>query len=323
MSSPRGDKPAKARPSLDGGPSFDADSLVVPDEVHREGMGGGRRPQKRSAGLPGWVIPAGVGLVVIAGLGIWLAGRGSGSSNAVVPIDDPEPSAAQVSAAPSPTAAASAAPSPSAPAKASPSAAPTPAAEPEAAAEPHAKDPAAHAGGRRGKSKTGEGKSDPAKEDAVDDALARLSQKSGAELKQEGKLDAARLALVRECDDGKGASCDLLAGMAERGEGGDRDPRLVKEAHEKGCAARSAAACLAVGDSLLADPATRQAAAEKLALACSYASATGCRRAAELLEQNRDAAADAKAISFRSRACALGDKDSCAKMKAATTSSAS
>lgn len=320
MSSPRGDKPAKARPSLDGGPSFDADSLVVPDEVHREGMGGGRRPQKRASGLPGWVIPAGVGVVVIAGLAIWLGGRGGSSSSTVVPIDDPEPSA-QASPSPSPTPPASAAPSPTQAAKASPSAEP-PTAEVEAEGA-HPKEPQAHASGRRGKSKSGEGKSDPAKEEAVDDALARLSQKSGAELKQEGKLDAARLALIRECDDGKGASCDLLAGMAERGEGGDRDPRLVKEAHEKGCAARSPAACLAVGDSLLADPATRQAAAEKLALACSYASAAGCRRAAELLEQNRDAAADAKAISFRSRACALGDKDSCAKMKAATTSSTS
>ena len=102
MSSPRGDKPAKARPSLDGGPSFDADSLVVPDEVHREGMGGGRRPQKRASGLPGWVIPAGVGVVVIAGLAIWLGGRGGSSSSTVVPIDDPEPSA-QASPSPAPT----------------------------------------------------------------------------------------------------------------------------------------------------------------------------------------------------------------------------
>ncbi len=322
MSSPRGDKPAKARPSLDGGPSFDADSLVVPDEVHREGMGGGHRPQKRRASLPGWVIPVGAGLVLVIGLAFWLVGRGGSSKSTVEPIADPEPSAAVV-ASPSPSTSAIASPTATARASAAPSLEPAPSAEPEPSEGAAIKEPGAHAPGRRGKAKGGAGKSDPAKEEAVDDALARLSQKSGAELKQEGKLDAARLALVRECDDGKGASCDLLAGMAERGEGGERDPRLVKEAHEKGCAARSPAACLAVGDSLLGDPATRQAAAEKLALACSYASAVGCRRAAELLEQNHDAAADAKAISFRARACALGDKDSCAKMKAATTSSAS
>lgn len=319
MSSPRGDKPAPSRPSLDGGPSFDADSLVVPDEVHREGMGGGRRPQKRRTSLPGWVIPVGAGLVLVLGLAFWLVGRSGGSSSKVEPIADPEPSAGVV-ASPSPSPSASAIPSPSSAARATaaPSHEATPSAEPEPSEAAAVKEP--HAPGHRGKAKSGQGKSDPAKEEAVDDALARLSQKSGPELKQEGKLDAARLALVRECDDGKGASCELLAGMAERGEGGERDPRLVKEAHEKGCAARSAAACLAVGDSLLADPATRQAAAEKLALACSYASAAGCRRAAELLEQNHDAAADAKAISFRARACALGDKDSCAKMKAATSS---
>ncbi|MFO0728679.1 MAG: hypothetical protein U1E65_33185 [Myxococcota bacterium] len=317
MTPPRRDKPAPAHAPIDAGPSFEADSLVVPEGLDREGLGGRRPAKKQKASVPAWVMVSGLGLVAILGIGVWLHSRAPARSVSVEPLADPEtpPPGPAAAAAVSP----SASPMPSPSQKAEPSAAP--AARPEespAGKEPGAKEPGV-ARPKRPKGAKG-GSNDPAQEEAVDEALARLSQQSGAELRQQGKLDAARLAFVKECDEGRGASCEALAQMADRGEGGDRDPKQVKDAQEKGCNARSATSCLAVAQLYKQDPATRQLAAEKLAAACSYASAQGCREAAEMLEANHDAGSDARALSLRSRACALGDKESCRAVKAATSS---
>ena len=99
----------------------------------------------------------------------------------------------------------------------------------------------------------------------------------------------------RLCGQGEISACDLL---------------------RSACLKRSAEGCMALAETYLG-PGPRhdgREGARLLGEACEYHAVDGCRRAALLYEEGRDAPPDRdRAADLRKRACALGDKALCLK----------
>ncbi len=288
-------------------PTFDTQALISVSDAELAQM---RRPRPPKGGgkLPWPWIGAGTGAILL-GIGVVVWVRARQPEVVAVPLETPAvataPDAAGLAPVPDPGAAAAA---PSTP-PASPSARPTAAASPAASAAPRETDapratPRPTAGG--GSAAGGAKGRTPSGPDDVDRALERLSTQSGDQLAASGAFDAARTAYASECAAGKSASCARWGGLLADGKGGPQDEGGARDAYGQACRMRSPEGCL--GLSKLVEG---RAALEALEAACDLASAAGCRGAAEHVEAN--GGGEARVISLRARACALGDRASCAK----------
>lgn len=282
-------------------PSFDTQALLGVSDAELHEARGRRAPRR---GPPKGLIAAAVGGVVVVIAGVVMLGRSGPEVVKVGPSASatPTPTAAPPSVAPVPAPSASSAtvePAPDPRASLPPVVVPVAEAEPERAPRPR--------DGARGRDapRTGaRAAGRPTGPDDVDRAMERLAKQSGDQHAAAGALEAARTAYAEECAAGRGASCTRWGALLAEGRGGARDEGGARDAFGQACRLRAPDGCLA-----LARASEGRAALEALEAACDLASAAGCRGAAEYVSQS--GGPEARVISLRARACALGDATSC------------
>lgn len=290
-------------------PTFDTQALMGVSDAE---LAQARRPRPSKGGRLPWPwIGAGAGVILLGiGVAAWIRGRepevvsmplatptevsAPDAGVALAPL--PDPSRAPASPAP-----VSVAPTSVAPVERAASAKPREAAPP---VDPRTSPRAGAPGSAKPRAASGP--------DDVDRALERLSTQSGDQLAAAGSFDGARTAYASECAAGKAASCARWGALLADGKGGPQDEGGARDAYGQACRMRSAEGC--IGMSRLVEG---RAALEALEAACDLASAAGCRAAAEHVEAN--GGGEARVISLRARACALGDRASCATAKTSST----
>lgn len=326
--------PDEQRPKHE--PSFDTQALLGVSDAE---LADGQRPRGSARGgkLPWPWIGAGAGVLLLGiGLAAWI--RASQPSVVAMPLEGGVEAPASASGAAgadgeggsraSPASGSGAAtgagaggsggasraadfggvqpaPDPSRPAVTSP-------AVPIASPAPRASDAPRDRGARPVRPEATPRAKTPSGPDDVDRALERLSTQTGDQLAAAESWEAARAAYARECASGRAASCARWGGLLADGKGGPADDGGARDAYGQACRLRSAEGCLA-----LARRAEGRAALEALEAACDLASAAGCRAAAEHVETN--GGGEARVLSLRARACALGDRASCATTRTSST----
>lgn len=294
-------------------PSFDTQALLgVSDaELHETR---GRRPPRRS---PKGLIAAAVGGVLVVTVGVVLATRGGPEVVKLGPAASATPQAASATPAPAtPAPAVRASPAAVEPAP-DPRASLPPVVVPVAEAEPSRAPRAPRDREPRGRegpaTKSSRVSGRPTGPDDVDRAMERLAKQTGDQHAAAGALEAARVAYAEECAAGRGSSCTRWGALLVEGRGGARDEGGARDAFGQACRLRAPEGCLA-----LARASEGRAALEALEAACDLASAAGCRGAAEYVRTS--GGPEARVISLRARACALGDAASCDGARTSTGS---
>jgi len=288
---------------IDAGPSFDADSITIPDELRETSNFGqhGAVPrsttgvrQTNEVKQPAWLL-WGALILGAAVLGIMAA--------VLVRGDGPE-SASKLTTAPI-TASTNPEPSPPPP--------PPPAPAP-AELKPEAKPEAAIA------EKTSEKPEEVAKPVAV--AAPKLKSVKKPRKKRKKRSRRARKSLD-----------DALAKLQDFEEESDPNPvhdsMETSEASTQGAAAPAPDAACAQGDVAACVSAGRSAETNKngakarqfYGIACAKGNGVGCAKLASLLQRGVGGQSDAKrANSLRGKACKLGHRKSCASVKTTTSS---
>lgn len=298
-------------------PSFDTQALLGVSDAELHETRGRRAPRR---GPPKGVIAAAIGGVVVVVGVVVLAGRGEpevvrvGPAAASAPAVAPVPSPSATADAPAPSGAAAVVePAPDPRASLPPVVVPVAPAEPSR--EPREREAPRGAGrardDARGAAARAAGR--PTGPDDVDRALERLTQQTGDQHAAAGALEAARAAYAEECAAGRGVSCARWGTLLAEGRGGARDEGGARDAFGQACRLRAPEGCLA-----LARASEGRAALEALEAACDLASAKGCRGAADHVSES--GGPEARVISLRARACALGDASSCDGARTATGS---
>jgi hypothetical protein len=285
-------------------PSFDTQALLGVSDAELHETRGRRAPRRSPKGL----IAAAVGGVLVVTVGLVLATRGGPEVVKLGPPDasaSPQAAGALPSATPTPSASgapASVEPAPDPRASLPPVVVPVAETEPTRAPrttrdrEAREREAPASKGSRVSGRPTGP--------DDVDRAMERLAKQTGDQHAAAGALEAARAAYAEECAAGRGSSCTRWGALLVDGRGGARDEGGARDAFGQACRLRSPEGCLA-----LARASEGRAALEALESACDLASAAGCRGAAEYVRDS--GGPEARVISLRARACALGDPASC------------
>jgi hypothetical protein len=294
------------------GPGIDTEALRRVSEADLAPPGRRRATKKRSP----WPLAAGLGLACVAAVGFVIARSGGDRApevEALAPAADPTLGAgATPSASPRGEAVEVAPVAIDAPARGDTPDRATPRPASARGVEPEGR--ATSDGERRGTPGRG-----GARERDVEAALARLEQRTGAELLEAGGLEAARSTLDTECEAGDARACATLGKkLLEQGKSAD-DVAAATAALERACAGKVRDACTTLAARLAAEPTTRGHAEELYAKACELASGPACRAGAELVAA-RDPNGP-RVLALHARACALGEAESCRRQKQLTETS--